>query len=58
VSGHHKYYDYWIVKLSNIGTIEWQKSLGGTNDEEAYSIQQTTDGGYIVAGILTPMTEM
>ena len=31
-------------------TIEWQKSLGGTNVEEASSIQQTTDGGYIVAG--------
>lgn len=30
--------------------IEWQKSLGGSGDEYAYSIQQTTDGGYIVAG--------
>ncbi len=31
-------------------TIEWQKCLGGTGDDEAYSIRQTTDGGYIVAG--------
>src|SRR5258706_80136 len=30
--------------------IEWQKCLGGTGDDHAYSIQQTTDGGYIVAG--------
>jgi len=53
VSGHHghwTYWDYWIVKLSNVGIIEWQKSLGGTGNDYAYSILQTTDGGYIVAG--------
>ena len=42
--------DYWVVKLTNAGVIEWQKSLGGTKNEYAYSIQQTQDGGYIVAG--------
>lgn len=31
-------------------SIQWQKCLGGSNDDEAYSIQQTRDGGYIVAG--------
>lgn len=31
-------------------TIEWQKSLGGTYDDYAYYIQQTTDGGFVVAG--------
>ncbi|MDR1979844.1 MAG: hypothetical protein LBQ42_13995 [Synergistaceae bacterium] len=30
--------------------IEWQKSLGGSGSDMAYSIQQTADGGYIVAG--------
>jgi hypothetical protein len=30
--------------------IQWQKSLGGTDHEEAYSIQQTSDGGFIMAG--------
>ena len=30
VSGNHGLTDYWVVKLTNIGTIEWQKSLGGT----------------------------
>lgn len=43
-------YDYWIVKLTSTGTIQWQKSLGGSSSDEAYSIQQTSDGGYIVAG--------
>jgi hypothetical protein len=48
--------DYWIVKLDNIGQIEWQKSLGGTRDdggsfENGLEIQQTFDGGYVVAGL-------
>ncbi len=30
--------------------IQWQRCLGGSNNDEASSIQQTTDGGYIVAG--------
>ncbi len=50
VSGNHGNFDYWVVKISSIGTIEWQKSLGGSGDDRAYSIQQTIDGGYIVAG--------
>ena len=32
-------------------TIQWQKCLGGTDSDAAYSVQQTTDGGYIVAGL-------
>ncbi|SHG69809.1 T9SS type A sorting domain-containing protein [Chryseobacterium vrystaatense] len=50
VTGNHGNSDYWIVKLDASGTIQWQKSLGGTSDENAYSIKQTVDGGYIVAG--------
>ena len=50
VTGHHFSYDYWIVKLSTTGNISWQKSLGGDGADIAYSIQQTIDGGYIVAG--------
>ena len=41
----------WVVKLNAIGGIEWQKSLGETEySVGADSIQQTSDGGYIVAG--------
>lgn len=53
VTGHHTgngLYDYWVVKLSESGVIQWQKSLGGSNDDIANSILQTSDGGYIVAG--------
>jgi hypothetical protein len=51
VSGYHGYFDYWVVKLNSLGDIEWQKCLGGTYDDYAYSIQQTSDSGFIVAGI-------
>jgi uncharacterized delta-60 repeat protein len=40
----------WILKLSSTGAIEWQKTYGGSGREEAHSLQQTIDGGYIVAG--------
>src|SRR5207248_638871 len=49
-NGNYLSYDYWIVKLSNTGVIQWQKSLGGSGGDYANSIQQTRDGGYIVAG--------
>ncbi len=50
VSGYHGSYDYWVVKLNATGAVQWQKALGGFNDDKATSIQQTKDGGYIVAG--------
>jgi hypothetical protein len=50
---NHGLNDYWIVKLDANGTILWQKSYGSTGNEEANDIKQTTDGGYIIAGITT-----
>jgi PKD repeat protein len=49
--GHN--YDYWVLKLDVIGNIVWQKAFGGTNGgewDQIYSLQQTQDGGYIIAG--------
>lgn len=48
--GNHGGSDAWIIKLSNSGTIQWQKSLGGSYEEIARSVQSTTDGGYIITG--------
>ena len=42
--------DIWIIRLNEGGDIIWQKAYGGSSDDIAYSIQQTGDGGYIVAG--------
>jgi hypothetical protein len=44
-------YDCWILKLSQTGTIEWQKTYGGSGEDYAFSIEQTTDGGYIAVGV-------
>lgn len=43
-------YDYWTVKLKSDGDTLWTKCFGGSSEDEAFSIQQTNDGGYIVAG--------
>jgi len=43
-------FDIYILKLDKDGNRVWGKTYGGEGDDEAYSIQQTTDGGYIVAG--------
>jgi hypothetical protein len=50
VTGHHDCADCWVVKLDTSGNIQWQKCLGGSSDDRAYSIKQTPDGGYVVAG--------
>ncbi len=43
-------YDCWVLKLDSGGNVTWQKTYGGEGQERAYSVQQTLDGGYIVAG--------
>jgi hypothetical protein len=43
-------WDIWVLKLDQNGNIQWQKTYGGRSDDSASSIQQTSDGGYIVAG--------
>jgi len=40
----------WVLKLDGNGNVQWQKTYGGTGGDVAYSIQQTSDGGYIMAG--------
>ena len=50
VTGNHGDDDFWVVKLDVDGNIVWQKTLGGSGQDEAYSIQPTPDGGYVVAG--------
>jgi len=50
VSGNHGNVDIWVVKLDDSGNVTWQKCLGGTDSDYAYTIQQITDGGYIIAG--------
>ena len=48
-----QYGNLLVLKLDSGGNITWQKTYGGTAGDSASSIQQTTDGGYIVAGATT-----
>jgi len=43
-------FDAWILKLDNQGNLLWDRTYGGSQDDRANSIIQTTDGGYVVAG--------
>lgn len=47
-------FDAIILRLDPSGNILWERELGGTDNEEATSLQLTMDGGYIVAGYTTP----
>ena len=42
--------DYWIVKIDAIGSIQWQKCFGGTENDTPSDLIQTLDGGYAVIG--------
>jgi hypothetical protein len=42
--------DVFLIKTDANGNIQWAKTYGGTISDRAYSVQQASDGGYIVAG--------
>jgi hypothetical protein len=42
--------DYWVVKLDASGTVQWDNTIGGSGDDELYSVIQTSDGGYLLGG--------
>ena len=53
VSGHHGgmfYADYWVVKLDSSGVIKWQKCLGGSNSDFAFSINKSSESSYLISG--------
>ncbi|MEW5816145.1 MAG: hypothetical protein AB1798_12220, partial [Spirochaetota bacterium] len=43
-------YDVWVLKIDIYGNEAWSKSYGGANHDQAYSVRQTFDGGYVVVG--------
>ena len=43
-------YDLFLIKADKSGNILWQKNYGGAREDEGYSVEETADGGYIVAG--------
>ncbi|MCD4842403.1 MAG: PKD domain-containing protein [Methanosarcinales archaeon] len=43
--------DFWLVKTDNNGIELWNRTFGGVDNDRAYSVQQTSDGGFILAGV-------
>ena len=44
-------YDLYVVRLDTAGELLWANKFGGSNSEFGFSMQQTSDSGYVVAGI-------
>jgi hypothetical protein len=42
--------DFWLIKTDQAGNEQWNNTYGKQYDNRAESVQQTLDGGYIIAG--------
>lgn len=50
VGTNHGASDFWLAQLDSNGQLGWQKCYGGNGSDVAYSVRQTTDGGYVAVG--------
>jgi hypothetical protein len=46
----NSYADLWLVKTDSAGVEQWNKTYGGDNNDIGYSLDVTSDGGYILTG--------
>ncbi len=42
--------DFWLVKTDSNGNMQWNRAYGGESTDEAFSVIQTSDEGYAIAG--------
>jgi len=44
-------YDVYLIRMNAFGDTMWTKTYGGTGNDQGWSVQQTADGGYVIAGL-------
>ncbi|MCJ7762750.1 hypothetical protein MUP38_04760 [Candidatus Bathyarchaeota archaeon] len=44
---------FWLLKIDSSGNLLWNQTYGGVYNDELYSMIQTSDGGYLLAGCTT-----
>jgi hypothetical protein len=42
--------DFWLIKVNATGDVQWNKTYGGTGNDQPYFVAQTNDGGYALTG--------
>jgi hypothetical protein len=47
--------DAWVIKTNADGIVVWDKTYGGAYTDGAYSVHSTSDGGYIIGGVVNPL---
>jgi hypothetical protein len=50
IKGNKGTYDFWVIKISETGSLLWETSFGGSEIDEAWGIVASNDGNFIVAG--------
>jgi hypothetical protein len=50
ISSSQGTYDFWVIKINSTGTMVWEKSFGGSEIDEAFSIIKSSDGNYVIVG--------
>jgi len=50
-----KSWDFYIVRTDFEGKMLWNRTYGGPQFEKASSIQETSDGGYIIVGTISSL---
>jgi len=50
VTGNKGLGDFWVISVSSTGELEWQKTFGGSGQDQAYDVVETPEGNILVAG--------